>query len=91
MFLLCLVLSVSLTQNNPHDKAALFKVAYSATLLFLCMCTKLFLSCLTLYDYMNQNPPDSSVQGTVQARILECVAGPSYRGSMLPRNRNRGS
>ena len=53
MFLLCLVLSVSLTQNDPHDKAALFKVAYSATLLFLCMCTKLLQLCLTLYDSMN--------------------------------------
>ena len=38
-------------------------------------------SCLTLWDPMDCNPPDSSVYGILQARVLERVAMPSSRGS----------
>ena len=38
-------------------------------------------SCLTPCDPMDCSPPDSSVQGVLQARILELVARPSSRGS----------
>ena len=31
-------------------------------------------SCLTLFDPMDYSPPDSSVHGILQARILEWVA-----------------
>ena len=43
-------------------------------------------SCLTLCDSMNCSPPGSSVPGILQARILECVAMPSSRGSSRPRD-----
>ena len=38
-------------------------------------------SCLTLCDPMSYSPPDSSVLGILQARILEWVAIPFSRGS----------
>ena len=38
-------------------------------------------SCLTLCDPMDCNPPGSSVQGILQARILEWVAIPFSRES----------
>ena len=37
--------------------------------------------CLTLYDPLDCNPPDSSVRGILQARILEWVAIPFSRAS----------
>ena len=37
-------------------------------------------SCLTLCDPMDCSPPDSSVHGILQARILEWGAIPSSRG-----------
>ena len=36
---------------------------------------------LTLCNPMDYNPPDSSVHGILQARILEWVAMPFSRGS----------
>ena len=43
-------------------------------------------SCLTLCNPMNCNPPGFSVLGFFQARILEWVAMPSFRGSSQPRD-----
>ena len=36
---------------------------------------------VTLCDPMDCSPPGSSVHGILQARILECAAMPSSRGS----------
>ena len=44
-------------------------------------------SCVRLCDPMNCSLPGSSVQGILQARILEWVAIPSSRGSSQPRVR----
>ena len=44
-------------------------------------------SCLTLCDPVDCSPPGSSVQGILQARILEWVAMPSSRGSSRPKDR----
>ena len=41
-------------------------------------------SCLTLGSPMDCSPPSSSVQGILQARILEWVAIPFSRGSSCP-------
>ena len=38
-------------------------------------------SCPALCDSMDCSPPDSSVHGVLQARILEWIAMPSSRGS----------
>ena len=43
--------------------------------------------CLALCNPMDCSPPDSSVHGILQARILEWVAIPFSRGSSWPRNR----
>ena len=43
-------------------------------------------SCLTLHNLMDCNPPDSSVHGILQARILEWVAFPFSRRSSQPRD-----
>ena len=48
-------------------------------------------SCLTLCDPMDCSPPGSSVDGILQARILESVAMPSFRGSSQPRDQTRVS
>ena len=48
-------------------------------------------SCLTLCDPMDCSPPGSSVHGILQARILECVAMPSSRGSSQPRDQTQVS
>ena len=42
---------------------------------------------LTLYTPMDCSPPDSSVHGILQARILEWGAMPFSRGSSRPRDR----
>ena len=52
-------------------------------LLLLSLVTKL---CLTLYDHMDGSPPDSSIHGISQARILEWVAISFSKGSSLPRD-----
>ena len=38
-------------------------------------------SCPTLCSYMDYSLPSSSVRGILQAKILEWVAIPSFRGS----------
>ena len=50
---------------------------------YLCLVSQ---SCLTLCDSMDCSLPGSSVHGILQARILEWVAGPSFRGSSWPRD-----
>ena len=44
-------------------------------------------SCPTLSDPIDHSPPGSSVDGVLQARILEWVAMPSFRGSSPLRDR----
>ena len=44
-------------------------------------------SCLALHDAVDCSPPGSSVHGISQARILDCVAISSSRGSSWPRYR----
>ena len=47
--------------------------------------------CLTLCDPMNCSPPDFSVHGILQARILEWIAIPFTRRSSRPRDWTRVS
>ena len=44
-------------------------------------------SCSTLFDPMDYSPQGSSIQGILQARILEWVALPSSKDSSQPRDR----
>ena len=50
------------------------------------MHAKSFQSCPTLCDPMDCSPPGSSVQGILQARILEWDAMPSSRVSSQPKD-----
>ena len=47
--------------------------------------------CLTLWDPMDCSPPGSSEYGILQARILESVVIPFFRGSTWPTDRSRVS
>ena len=49
-----------------------------------CMHAKLLQSCLTLCDPMDRSLPGSSVQGILQAWILECSRGLSLGDSLNP-------
>ena len=53
---------------------------------FMCLHAKLFQSCLTLYDPMDDSLPGSSVSGILQERMLEWVAVPSSRRCFWPRD-----
>ena len=46
-------------------------------------------SCLTLCNPMDYIPPDSSVHGILQARILEWAVMPSSRESFRPRDQTQ--
>ena len=48
-------------------------------------------SCPTLCDPVDYSPPGSSIHGIIQARILEWVAIPFFRGSSRPRDQTRVS
>ena len=48
-------------------------------------------SCLTLSDPTDCSPPGSSVHGILRARVLECVAISSSRGSSWPRHQTQVS
>ena len=50
----------------------------------LCMCARLLQTCPTLCDPMDYSPPDSTVHGILQARILERVVISFSRGSSPP-------
>ena len=56
-----------------------------------CVCVCVSQSCPTLCDPMDCSPPHSSIQGILQARILEWVAIPFSKGSSQPRDRTRVS
>ena len=46
-------------------------------------------SCASLCNPMDFSPPGSSVRGILQARVLDWVAMPSFRGSSQPRDQIR--
>ena len=53
------------------------------------VCVQSLQSCLTLCDPMECSPLGSSVDGILQAKILEQVVMPSFRGSSQSRDRTR--
>ena len=86
-----------LTLLNVHSRfsevSAQSPVAVRAemqkTILMLVWTSEVAQSCLTLFDPMDCSPPGSSVHGILQARILECVAIPFFRGSSWPRDQTQ--
>ena len=55
--------------------------------IYLWVCAKLLQSCPTLCNPVDCSPPGSFVHRILQARILDWVAIPSFRGSSQPRDR----
>ena len=51
------------------------------------VCVLVVQLCLTLFDPMNYSLPGSSVHGILQARVLEWVAIPFFKGSSQPKDR----
>ena len=54
-----------------------------------CVRARSLQSYLTLCNPMDYSPPDFSVHGILQARILESIFMPSSRGSSPPRDQTR--
>ena len=83
--------SSSLEVKNPgvfHGSATTFQNVgcfdcVSCLLYFVCLVTQL---CLTLCGSLDCRPPDSSVHGIFQERMLEWVAISFSSGSSLPRD-----
>ena len=71
----------------PSSQLSLLQTA-AGIWIYACMQAKSLQSCPTLQLY---DPPDSSVHGILQARILEWVVIPFSRGSSCPRNGTRVS
>ena len=63
------------------------KRTYTSVCVSLCACVcSVTQLCSTLCDHMDCSPPDSSVHGILQARILEWVATSFSRASSEPRD-----
>ena len=64
---------IFLTQGSnsslPHCRQILYRLSHHA-----CMHAKSLQSCSALCNPMDHSPPDSSVHGILQSRILECAA-----------------
>ena len=69
--------------NSSHDMFTKLTCAW--------LYAKSLQSCPTLCNPMVCSPPDFSVQGILQARILEWIAIPSSRASSQPRNQSQNS
>ena len=72
---------ISCLLSTPKDCYIYTDTEYSHTYVPYCIAQ----SCVTLCDPMDYSPPDSSVHGISQARILEWVAIPFCKGSSQPR------
>ena len=73
------------------SKAICFPFQLLASPLVSCCCCSVIQWCLTLGNPMDCSLPGSSIHEILQARVLECVASPSSRGSFWPRDRNHVS
>ena len=68
-------------QGLPVCNLKLSPVPRQHVCVCVCVCAKLIQSCLIVCDPMDYSPPGSSVEGILQAIILEWIAVPSSRGS----------
>ena len=93
---LYLHLYICLTKSHTHTRTyinvwthiyinvCVLYISYSVSVTYMCLVAQL---CSTLCNPMYCSLPVSSVQGILQARILELVAIPFSRGSSRPRGR----
>ena len=74
-------------KKRVNTSYSVYKSKIQTYLSKMCMRAKSLQSCPTPCDPMDCSPPGSSVHGILQARILQCVAMPSFRGSSQSRDR----
>ena len=80
--------AVPAVTGNRHVKDKIYYLLWRSCAF---LCAESLQSCQTLFHPMDCSPPDSSVPGILQARILEWVAMFSSRGSSQPRDQTRVS
>ena len=76
---------------NVYYPVKSLKVTSQMKLPFKVMCVLCAQLCPALWDPMNCSPPDSSVHGVFQARVLEWVAISYSRGSSWSKDQTRVS
>ena len=77
------------TDTTPAHTVSGIRLAINTCVHFknkIVLSAKSLQSCPTLCDPMDCSPPDSSILGVLQARVLEWVAVPSSRGSSQHRD-----
>ena len=67
-------ISFLLQCNNYHKFSGLKQHSFRGSRMAAAAAAKLLQSCLTLCDPVDGNPPDYSIPGILQARILEWIA-----------------
>ena len=78
-------------QTSKRDRNIRPSPQGTRVFLYACVHAKSLQLCPTLCNSVDCSPPDSSVHGSLQARILEWVAMPSSRGSSQPRDQTHVS
>ena len=78
-------------QTSKRDRNIRPSPQRTRVFLYACVHAKSLQLCPTLCNSVDCSPPDSSVHGSLQARILEWVAMPSSRGSSQPRDQTHVS
>ena len=82
----------SLDQDDPLEEEMEYFIFNLLSIKFsMCVNAKLLQLCLNLCNPMECNPPDSSVHGIIQERVLEWVAISFSRGSSQSRDQNQVS
>ena len=78
-------------QTSKRDRNIRPSPQRTRVFLYACVHAKSLQLCPTLCNSVDCSPPDSSVHGSLQTRILEWVAMPSSRGSSQPRDQTHVS
>ena len=86
IFFLYFLFLLPLNTNFPTC-AKRYEMQLSNYYVCVCVCVLVTQSYLTFCNSMDCSPPDSSVHGILQARILDWVAIPFSGGSSQPRDR----
>ena len=82
---------IDFISKNPYSEACCLASSVCVFYCFFPCESEVAQSCLIRCNPVDCSPPDSSVHGILQARILECVAVSFSRGSSWPRDQTQVS